>query len=135
MQVKDLNGLLKPSENLHKLFNLLLSSMDSEVYLEIKYELLLTDTSQFQNFQGIQALYGRKTNGAQPPTLKTTKKPTVQNDNVELCSNAKIDAIFNTADGNTYALKGDKYYRLTENAIADGYPKKISDGWPGLECK
>lgn len=39
---------------------------------------------------------------------------------------------FNTPDGNTYAFKGNKYYRLTENAIADGYPKRISDGWPGL---
>lgn len=59
----------------------------------------------------------------------------MQNDDLELCKNSKIDAIFNTADGSSYAFKGDKYYKLTENAIADGYPKKISDGWPGLECK
>uniref|UniRef100_A0A336MF57 CSON000784 protein n=1 Tax=Culicoides sonorensis TaxID=179676 RepID=A0A336MF57_CULSO len=89
------------------------------------------------DIQGIQALYGRKTSGggSQQPTIKTTKKPTVvQNDNSnELCKSPKIDAVFNTADGNTYVFKGDKYYRLTENAIADGYPKKISEGWPGLE--
>lgn len=49
-----------------------------------------------------------------------------------LCKDAKIDAIFNTADGSTYAFRGDKYYRLTENAVAEGFPKKISEGWPGL---
>lgn len=79
-------------------------------------------------------MYGRKSSGSpQQPTLKTTKRPNVQNDAIELCNSAKIDAIFNTADGNTYAFKGDKYYKLTENSIAEGYPKKITDGWPGLE--
>lgn len=51
----------------------------------------------------------------------------------ELCSSPKIDAMFNTADGSTYAFKGDNYYKLTENAVADGYPKKIAEGWPGLK--
>ncbi|XP_063700125.1 matrix metalloproteinase-14 isoform X2 [Culicoides brevitarsis] len=88
------------------------------------------------DIQGIQALYGRKSSGSpQQPTIKTTRRPTVvQNDEQnELCKSPKVDAVFNTADGNTYAFKGDKYYRLTENAVAEGYPKKISDGWPGLE--
>lgn len=43
--------------------------------------------------------------------------------------------MFNTHDGNTYAFKGNDYYKLTENAVAEGYPKKISDGWPGLSGK
>jgi matrix metalloproteinase-14 (membrane-inserted) len=87
------------------------------------------------DIQGIQALYGRKTSGVSPggPTsAKTTKKPTVLKDDDILCKDSKIDAIFNTADGNTYALKGDKYYRLTENSVAEGYPKPITEGWPGL---
>lgn len=50
----------------------------------------------------------------------------------ELCSSPKIDAIFNSADGATYAFKGDSYYKLTENAVAEGYPKKIAEGWPQL---
>lgn len=53
-------------------------------------------------------------------------------DDDALCKNSKIDAVFNTADGATYAFKDDKYYRLTENAVAEGYPKLISEGWPGL---
>lgn len=53
-------------------------------------------------------------------------------DDGALCRNSKIDAVFNTGDGATYAFRDDKYFRLTENAVADGYPKAISEGWPGL---
>ncbi|CAO1439363.1 unnamed protein product [Diamesa hyperborea] len=95
------------------------------------------------DIQGIQALYGRKSSGGggttgsggkagSGPSAKTTKAPTVLRDDDALCKDSKIDAIFNTADGSTFALKGDKYYKLTENAIADGYPKAISEGWAGL---
>lgn len=86
--------------------------------------------------QGIQTLYGTKTRnpgggaGATPTRTPRPKTPTEMDS--ELCTSPKIDAIFNTADGSTYAFKGDKYYKLTENAVAEGYPKKISDGWPGL---
>ncbi|XP_059614020.1 matrix metalloproteinase-14 isoform X2 [Phlebotomus argentipes] len=82
--------------------------------------------------QGIQALYGRKTSsGATTPTRTTPRTP-VHRVNDELCQDAKMDAIFNSADGMTYAFKGSMYYRLTENAVAEGYPKPISEGWPGL---
>nr|XP_019556504.1 matrix metalloproteinase-14 isoform X5 [Aedes albopictus] len=89
--------------------------------------------------QGIQALYGRKTGGGgaggagggfNPP--RTTSRPVQRDPDSELCSSPKIDAMFNTADGSTYAFKGDNYYKLTENAVAEGYPKKIAEGWPGL---
>jgi matrix metalloproteinase-14 (membrane-inserted) len=86
------------------------------------------------DIQGIQALYGRKTSGSFS-TVRTTNRPTVttvSRSNSPLCVSPKIDAIFNTADGNTYAFKGDYYYKLTENAVADGYPKRISEGWKGL---
>ncbi|XP_061497686.1 matrix metalloproteinase-14 isoform X5 [Anopheles gambiae] len=88
------------------------------------------------DIQGIQTLYGTKTRnpgggaGATPTRTPRPKTPTEMDS--ELCTSPKIDAIFNTADGSTYAFKGDKYYKLTENAVAEGYPKKISDGWPGL---
>lgn len=85
--------------------------------------------------QGIQALYGRKTTGQGQggfPIAKPSVRPRVPSADNEICTDPKIDAIFNTADGNTFAFKGDKYYRLTENAIAEGYPKLISDEWKGL---
>ncbi|XP_058053463.1 matrix metalloproteinase-14 isoform X1 [Anopheles bellator] len=90
------------------------------------------------DIQGIQTLYGPKTRngggggGSVTPTRTPKPKDTPKEVDSELCSSANIDAIFNTADGSTYAFKGNQYYKLTENAIADGYPKKISDGWPGL---
>lgn len=76
--------------------------------------------------QGIQALYGRKTttgfdsdSGSQPrPAFPRPSRPTEDN---ELCSDPKVDAMFNTADGNTYAFKGSNYYKLTESAVAEGY--------------
>jgi len=49
-----------------------------------------------------------------------------------LCQDPKFDTIFSSAEGFTYIFKGDKYWRLTEESIAPGYPKLISDGWPGL---
>lgn len=87
--------------------------------------------------QGIQALYGRKTtpgsgggSGASPrPAFPRPSKPSDDN---ELCSDPKIDAMFNTADGNTYVFKGNNYYRLTDDSVSEGYPKRISEGWPGL---
>ena len=69
------------------------------------------------DIQGIQTLYGRKSYSG----VATTKRPTV-----------KPAAPRGNDDGSTFAFKGDKYYKLTENAIADGYPKLISEGWPGL---
>ncbi|XP_065370544.1 stromelysin-3 isoform X3 [Calliphora vicina] len=93
----------------------------------------------------IQALYGKKSsssgsNGHNPTSggafPRTTQRPafapprTPRDD--QLCKDPKIDALFNSADGQTYALKGNKYYKLTENSVADGYPKLISEGWPGL---
>lgn len=43
--------------------------------------------------------------------------------------------MFNTVDGSTYTFKGSYYYKLTANAVEPGYPKLISDGWPGLSGK
>lgn len=87
--------------------------------------------------QGIQALYGRKSNSNNIPNVPIGKprdpiRPITPRDDDELCTDPKIDAMFNTNDGSTYGFKGENYYKLTENALAEGYPKRISDGWPGL---
>ena len=37
-----------------------------------------------------------------------------------------------TSDGTPYVFKGDKYWMMTDVSIASGYPRKISDYWPGL---
>lgn len=90
--------------------------------------------------QGIQALYGRKSNGNNIPNVPAVRprdpvRPIIPRDDDELCTDPKVDAIFNTNDGSTYGFKGDHYYKLTENALAEGYPKLISEGWPGLPGK
>ena len=48
----------------------------------------------------------------------------------ELC-NSKIDAIFKTLNGETYVFKGDKFWRLTSEGIAPGYPRLIASHWGG----
>ncbi|XP_018571216.1 matrix metalloproteinase-14 isoform X2 [Anoplophora glabripennis] len=98
--------------------------------------------------EGIQALYGKKTKKDTPSfdddnddqdgefdespsnEKKTPAPPSVDQ---SLCADPKFDTIFNSAEGYTYVFKGDKYWRLTEESIAPGYPKKISETWPGLE--
>lgn len=32
-----------------------------------------------------------------------------------------------------FFFKGDFYWRILDNAIAEGYPRKIFDDWDGLE--
>ncbi|XP_030765462.1 matrix metalloproteinase-14 isoform X3 [Sitophilus oryzae] len=94
------------------------------------------------DIDGIQALYGKKTKtAAKPPsdeepvdesqhTPKTVKP--VSAGSSSLCSDPKFDTIFNSAEGYTFIFKGEKYWRLTEESVAAGYPKLISEGWPGL---
>lgn len=85
------------------------------------------------DIQGIQTLYGRKSYSGVATTKRPTVKPAPPRGGEDaICKSPKIDAIFNSNDGSTFAFKGDKYYKLTENAIAEGYPKLISEGWPGL---
>ncbi|XP_025830615.1 matrix metalloproteinase-14 isoform X3 [Agrilus planipennis] len=89
------------------------------------------------DIEGIQSLYGEKTDktdnddsdGGESVGKPTAMTPT---EDKELCNDPRIDTIFNSADGETYAFKGDKYWKLTREAVAPGYPKLISEGWPGL---
>ncbi|CAA9999914.1 unnamed protein product [Nesidiocoris tenuis] len=88
--------------------------------------------------EAIQALYGEKTykdpTGSGSGRKTTTEAPEEPGDeeDAELCNDATIDTLFNSAEGVTYAFKGLHYWKLTEESIAPGYPKLISRSWPGL---
>ncbi|XP_013195413.2 matrix metalloproteinase-14 isoform X1 [Amyelois transitella] len=87
------------------------------------------------DIQGIQALYGRKTQtdiggGAAPAPAPNTPRPSAEDP--ALCADSKFDTIFNGADGSTFIFKGENYWRLTEDGVASGYPRLISRAWPGL---
>ncbi|KAJ8920934.1 hypothetical protein NQ315_015727, partial [Exocentrus adspersus] len=100
------------------------------------------------DIEGIQALYGKKTKkGGDTPSYggdddqdvnfdeshnNGQKTPAPAAPDQSLCDDSRIDTIFNSAEGYTYVFKGDKYWRLTEESIAAGYPKPISENWPGL---
>ena len=45
---------------------------------------------------------------------------------------ASFDTIFHTGDGSYYVFKGSNYWKLTEDSVEPGYPRKISEDWPGL---
>lgn len=92
-------------------------------------------------------MYGRRTtqNGVSkpsPPNAPNSPKPPAKGtrpltgesggDESEMCNDPKIDTLFSTNNGDTYAFKGSYYYKLTENAVEAGYPKLIRSGWPGL---
>jgi matrix metalloproteinase-14 (membrane-inserted) len=54
-------------------------------------------------------------------------------DNGDLCDDGgKIDTIFSTADGSYYVFKGSQYWKLTDDSVDSGYPRRIRDDWPGL---
>ncbi|CAL8075131.1 unnamed protein product [Orchesella dallaii] len=93
----------------------------------------------------IQSLYGKKTtpppptprtpSPARPPKFPITPAATAPGSgkqNSKLCDDPKIDAITTMSDGNTYAFKGSDVYRLTDNGIYLGYPKKTFLVFPGL---
>jgi len=85
---------------------------------------------------GIQMLYGEKKGTERPvtteaPTSRTTEDTSIKFDE-ELCTNATIDSIVTLSDGNTFAFKGDSYWKLTNDAIAPGYPKSVLQDWQGL---
>nr|XP_034840825.1 matrix metalloproteinase-14-like [Maniola hyperantus] len=89
------------------------------------------------DIQGIQALYGRKTQidiggGLPNPSVLRITTPQPSTEDATLCLDPTIDTIFNSTDGATIVFKGQYYWRLTENGVASGYPRLISQSWPGL---
>lgn len=94
---------------------------------------------------GIQALYGQRVDAPKPtlpaPTEprydappKTTPRPAepADGDGPDLCQDGKIDAVTRISDGSTYVFKGNHYYKVETNGLADGYPRRISQDWDGL---
>ena len=79
----------------------------------------------------IQALYGTKTEKKARPSKKPRVTAKVDTEVEELCKNSTIDSILTTSGG-TYTFKGDMYWKLTDDAIAPGYPKPVSQFWDGL---
>ena len=59
-----------------------------------------------------------------------TQSPLKQEEN-DLCS-TEIDTIFHINDESTYVFKADKYWKLAQKGIAQGYPRKIEKDWTGL---
>lgn len=96
--------------------------------------LRLTD----DDIQGVRSLYGRNTGSppvdptSRPPSGPTSgpKRPPTDK---KLCR-SKIDAFVRTSNGATYVFSGSEYYKLSndDTDVADGYPRSISQYWPGL---
>ncbi len=103
------------------------------------------------DINGIQALYGEKTEKRRPGddtnevdsdeeeeeddsggNRRRKDEDEDSDDNEELCNDASVDAMVTVDDGTTYAFKGNQYWRLTEDSIARGYPRSTSRDWDGL---
>eukprot|EP00088_Acartia_fossae_P048168 TRINITY_DN5249_c0_g1_i2.p1 TRINITY_DN5249_c0_g1~~TRINITY_DN5249_c0_g1_i2.p1 ORF type:complete len:568 (-),score=109.75 TRINITY_DN5249_c0_g1_i2:168-1871(-) len=102
------------------------------------------------DIRGIQALYGesKPKPSPSPATTPPSTRPTTPSGPIipvptegpsdgnggeqSLCADPKLDAIFKTMDGTTYVFKGSKYWRLTDESVAEGYPRDISTDWEGL---
>ena len=50
----------------------------------------------------------------------------------ELCGDTSIDAIFTNSKGENFVFLGSKFWKISNNIIAPGYPRSISDFWPGV---
>eukprot|EP00088_Acartia_fossae_P029845 TRINITY_DN30787_c0_g1_i10.p1 TRINITY_DN30787_c0_g1~~TRINITY_DN30787_c0_g1_i10.p1 ORF type:complete len:554 (-),score=76.57 TRINITY_DN30787_c0_g1_i10:161-1822(-) len=92
------------------------------------------------DMKAITALYGEKKEKQPPKPLiprfdpvRTTRRPSTTTEanisHEELCNNASIDAIVTVEDKTTYTFKGDAYWKLSNDAIAPGYPRSIATDW------
>jgi len=78
------------------------------------------------DIDGIVRLYGRNVNnGGTVPTVPPSGSS-------DLCSNSHIDAIFRTGNDVTFVFQGELYWKLTDDSVAEGYPRRISADWDGL---
>lgn len=81
---------------------------------------------------GIRYLYGSGRDFPVTQSPRQTTRTTPRHSTPpEICSDPTIDAIF-AIKSDVYVFKGDHYYVLDTYGILPGYPKKISDNWPGL---
>ncbi|XP_045581009.1 matrix metalloproteinase-14 isoform X2 [Procambarus clarkii] len=87
------------------------------------------------DIQGIQALYGQKPARPTPATQRPETGGGPRGGGASggsLCRDASIDAIVTMSDKETYVFKGTEYWKLTDDGVAQGYPKSISADWQGL---
>ena len=94
--------------------------------------------------EAIQALYGKNSGAKKKPASSQILFPTSTAKSQftrrtgrgergkELCTNSSMDSILTTMRGDTFTFRGDQYWKLTEDAIAAGYPKPISHFGKGL---
>eukprot|EP00094_Tigriopus_californicus_P012504 TCALIF_12089-PA protein Name:"Similar to Mmp14 Matrix metalloproteinase-14 (Rattus norvegicus)" AED:0.09 eAED:0.09 QI:65/1/0.8/1/1/1/5/0/473 len=88
------------------------------------------------DIEGIQQLYGEKTTSSRPSSTRP-EVPEVSDeprrvDDEELCNDASFDAIVTLKNGDTFTFKGGKYWKLTDESVANGYPRDLSSDWDGL---
>lgn len=90
------------------------------------------------DIRGIQSLYGEKTgespskNSPGSPTPRpTVGKPPGEVEEGELCSNSAIDTVFQSKK-RTFAFKGELYWEVADEGLADGYPRSIAKDWDNL---
>lgn len=102
---------------------------------------------------GIQSLYGEitPTTGTTIPTTNpttstdfdkrpntSTVRPSTHDEpggaeaEQDLCQNGSIDTVTRVSSGRTFVFKGDYYWKVESNGLADGYPRRISVDWDGL---
>ena len=86
------------------------------------------------DIKGIQALYGPPSLSGGTPVRSTSARPstTASPGNPDKLCDAEIDAMVQTADGKSYVFQNREYWKLAKDGVAPGYPKLISDDWPGL---
>lgn len=90
---------------------------------------------------GIQEIYGRPSHTrttttrkpvvTNPPTVAPTRPPTMP----DMCQDGRIDAITTQViQGRsvTHVFRGNYYMQVDERGIKDGFPRLISNDWPGI---
>ncbi|UYV80418.1 Mmp1 [Cordylochernes scorpioides] len=88
----------------------------------------------------IQSLYGTQVDTEEQsttpaaPAAPSTARPVSPDsgDGPDLCQDPSIDAITTTADGSTYVFKGEYYWKVLSEGLAEGFPRKIAEDWDGV---
>ena len=80
----------------------------------------------------VQALYGSRGEEEEEEEEREDRAESQLANNRLLCLSPSVDSMFTTQDGESFVLKGENLWALTDDSVAPGYPKKIVDVWPGL---
>ena len=81
----------------------------------------------------VQALYGASEASDSEVREATRSGKSLAGDNSLLCqSSSHIDSILSLEDGSTFVFQDEHCWRLTDDSVARGYPKKTSKIWKGL---